>query len=105
MILFDYEKTGGAYGNRHCCQAFENCIYDYNLLDLAYAISIFTCNRGQVFERLGRVLCNPYWQYIFSDSKVTHLPFPTSDHCGFWIQMIGDGQRKTKPFKFFGTMA
>ncbi|MCH86708.1 RNA-directed DNA polymerase (Reverse transcriptase), partial [Trifolium medium] len=99
-VLFDHEKIGGAHANRHSCEAFENCINDCNLLDLGYAGSTFTWNRGQLYERLDRVLCNPTWQYLFPDSTIAHLPLPTSDHCGLWIQMTGSRHHNNKPFKF-----
>jgi hypothetical protein len=99
-VLFDHEKIGGAHANRGSCEVFESCVNDCNLLDLGYAGSNFTWNRGQLYERLDRVLCNPTWQEIFSDSIITHLPLPTSDHCGLWIQMTGTIHHNNRPFKF-----
>lgn len=80
---------------------FAGCILDCNLLDLGFSGPPFTWKSGQLLERLDRVLCNPAWQNLFPETSITHLPLPTSDHCGLWLRPIRSDRRQGY-FKFLG---
>lgn len=72
-------------------------------MDMGFSGSPFTWSRGQLKQRLDRVLCNPAWQDRFPSSVVTHIPLNTSYHYGMWFK-IEDGMIRPRRnyFKFLG---
>lgn len=51
---------GSAY--QPSCLAFEECLNECNLMDLGFKGPPYTWVRGDLRERLDRVVCNPDWQ-------------------------------------------
>lgn len=88
VVTSDKEKLGSGPANPSSYASFNACIRDCNLLDLGFAGPPFTWSRGYLKERLDRVLCNDAWLSMFPESSVTHLPIPTSDHCGLKLILI-----------------
>lgn len=102
-ILSASERSGGAEVNLRACNAFRGCLEDCGLLDMGFAGPPFTWIRGQLRERLDRVLCNSEWQSTFSTSSVTHVPLSSSDHCGLWLKVEnGTSRSRRNYFKFLG---
>jgi hypothetical protein len=101
-VLFSHEKDGGAPVNQASSTAFMNCINDCNLVDLGYSGPEFTWSRGNLRERLDRVLSNTAWHALFPNSTVTHLSLSSSDHCGLWLRLNNDlnSSEVTQNFKF-----
>lgn len=95
-------RKRGAPINSAASAAFTNCINGCHLLDLGYKGAPYTWIRGDLKERLDRVLCTLEWQDLFPNSSVTHLPLMSSDHCGLWLRLANrrDGQRGGFYFKF-----
>lgn len=72
---------------------------------MGYSGSPFTWSRGELRQRLDRVLCNSAWQDRFPTSSITHVPLSTSDHSGLWFK-IADGSNRPRRnyFKFLGAL-
>lgn len=87
QVLFDHEKQGGAPVNMVVSFAFSQCINASQLVDLGLSGQPFTWCRGELNERLDKVLGNSAWQSVFSNSSVTHLHLPSSYHCGLWVRV------------------
>lgn len=102
-IVSANERKGGAEFNIRASNAFLDCIKGCILIDMGFTGPPFTWCRGQLKERLDRVLCNSEWQSLFPSSSVTHVPLPSSDHCGLWLRVDnGNGRPRTNYFKFLG---
>lgn len=102
VVLHEKEKSGGAPFNFHHSAPFVHCIDMCQLVDLGFKGPCFTWKRGNLCERLDRVLSNTAWRAIFSTYLVIHLPIQSSDHCGLWLRMnpLNENQRKRDYFKF-----
>jgi hypothetical protein len=71
------------------------------LIDLGFSGHPFTWKRGNLQERLDRVLSNMEWQERFPSSAVIHISIPSSDHCGLFLQLSTDeGTPRRNYFKF-----
>lgn len=55
-------------------------------MDMGYKGPPCTWTRGQLRDRLDRVLGNADWQVTFPQSAIINLPLPSSNHCGLWIR-------------------
>ncbi|KAK7282263.1 hypothetical protein RIF29_10909 [Crotalaria pallida] len=62
----------------------------------------FTWQRGQLFERLDRVIANIEWRESFPNYSVINVPLPQSDHTTLWLRLDDNAgmNNKKKPFKF-----
>lgn len=103
-VLFAHEKEGGAPFNYNQSIPFSSCINSCNLLDLGFNGPPFTWSRGQLRERLDRILCNEAWQSLFPLSSVTHLSLPSSVHCGLWLRLDSSSTSSSQQgyFKLLG---
>ncbi|XP_057452371.1 uncharacterized protein LOC130744196 [Lotus japonicus] len=86
-ISCESEKQGGSPANRAAINRFKDCLDYCELADLGAKGPPFTWQRGELLERLDRVVANPLWRSIFSSASVTNLTLPPSDHCGLWLRM------------------
>ncbi|CAJ2637909.1 unnamed protein product [Trifolium pratense] len=104
-VLYEREKIGGAPINNHSVASFASCLSDCNLFYLGFAGHLFTFHRGNLHERLDRVVCNSAWQQIFPSSSNVYLPLSSSDHYGLWFRPQPDTTRcsKNNYFKFLGS--
>ncbi|CAJ2658508.1 unnamed protein product [Trifolium pratense] len=105
IVLYEREKIGGAPINNRSVASFASCLSDCNLFYLGFAGHPFTFHRGNLHERLDRVVCNSAWQQMFPSSSNVHLPLSSSDHCGLWFRPQPDTTRcrKNNYFKFLGS--
>lgn len=86
QVLYDYEKEGGVPLGSSAATSFADCINTCQLLDLGFKGQQFTWKRGDLKERLDRVLCTTDWQAMYPNCSVTYLPLVGSDHCGLWLR-------------------
>ncbi|GAU21713.1 hypothetical protein TSUD_180570 [Trifolium subterraneum] len=100
IVLFGHEKIDGAPVNQSSCNAFLNCINDCKLVDLGCSGPEFTCSRGNLRERLDRVLISTSWKTLFPNSSVTHLSISLYDHCGLWLRLRPNHHGARNNFKF-----
>ncbi|KAJ4837450.1 hypothetical protein Tsubulata_015301 [Turnera subulata] len=100
-LLGPNEKLGGEVLNTTYCRVFSDWIDDCELVDLGFKGSPYTWERGEVQERLDRVLANTSWSLPFPDAEVVHYPRTKSDHSTLllrlWPQHDSVGP---KPFRF-----
>lgn len=73
------------------------------MLDLGFVGPPFTWSRGDLKERIDRVLSNETWLSMFPDCSVTHLPIPTFDNCGLWTKTTQNRNLRNNYFKFLGS--
>lgn len=78
---------------------FHECLSVCEFDEIEAAGSPFTWQKGELFEKLDRVVANCSWRTWFPNSSVTNLPIPFSDHCALWLRTDKDGNCP-KPFKF-----
>lgn len=100
QILYTHEKEGGVPFSPVACSSFTNCINRCHLVDLGYKGHPFTWKRGDLKERLDRVLCTTSWQALFPNCSNTHLPLMSFDHCGLWVRNSADNGPRQSYFKF-----
>lgn len=80
---------------------FAHCINSCHLNDLGFKGLSFTWKRGDLRERLDRVLCNQEWQVLFPNSNVTNVPLASSAHCGLWLSTsVQQARGNASYFKF-----
>jgi hypothetical protein len=60
--------------------AFRNSLMDYGLEDIGFSGEIFTWKRGQIRERLDRVIANGDWAIMHPGATLDHLEYTKSDH-------------------------
>ncbi|KAJ1385345.1 Endonuclease/exonuclease/phosphatase superfamily [Sesbania bispinosa] len=101
-ILFEFEKVGGPGPNKRAMNAFASCLESCNLMEIQSKGPFLTWHRGNVRERLDRVVCTADWRMVFNQASVINLALPTSDHCGIWLNLdpVPYQLRANKPFKF-----
>lgn len=100
-LLHEDNKKGGSKSGSHSCKLFSKFCNDLCLKDVGFQGSKFTWNRGAVFERLDRVLCNHSWESLVPDTRVFHLHKIKSDHRPLAINfgMIST-PKVPRPFRF-----
>ncbi|KAK1661439.1 hypothetical protein QYE76_049598 [Lolium multiflorum] len=79
-ILYAHEKEGGNARPLRMMQKFWECLSDCGLEDLGYIGDIFTWRRGQIRERLDRVVGNEWWSTMFPYAAVINEEHARSDH-------------------------
>ncbi|KAH1108626.1 hypothetical protein J1N35_012394 [Gossypium stocksii] len=72
-IQSEEEKRGSSKKYSSNCPLFQQFCQSYSLEDLGFQGSNFTWNRGLVFERLDRALCNSHWDLLLPKTTVYHL--------------------------------
>ncbi|KAJ4850290.1 hypothetical protein Tsubulata_019918 [Turnera subulata] len=80
VLAFSHEKRRGGQPLASKCAHFRDWMGNCGLLDLGYKGPDYTWFRGDVAERLDRVLCNDAWRMRFPEGAVFHLPRRKSDH-------------------------
>ncbi|PPS07318.1 hypothetical protein GOBAR_AA13325 [Gossypium barbadense] len=69
--------------------------------DLGYKGSKFTWNKGLIFERLDRALCNYQWDVKFPCTAVYHLQKVMYNHRPLAIKFGNEGPKLNRPFRYF----
>ncbi|KAK5811979.1 hypothetical protein PVK06_027373 [Gossypium arboreum] len=100
VILDSREKRGGRVIGKRCA-LFSEFMDSMGLHDLGFSGPNFTWNRGEVFERLDRAICNDAWSLKFPLSKVLHLQKLKSDHRPIKLSILLEVQPSSRrPFRF-----
>ncbi|KAF9621696.1 hypothetical protein IFM89_026589 [Coptis chinensis] len=85
--------------------AFQEMVYNCGLIDVGYVGNIFTWCNGQeglsrMYQRLDRVLCNPFWRTSFAEAQVIHISTIHSDHKILLVQLHPKKSKLKRPFRF-----
>ncbi|KAK5793735.1 hypothetical protein PVK06_034892 [Gossypium arboreum] len=56
-VLNESERVGAASQSRLGCKWFQTFLFDYKIRDLGYSCSQFTWSRGNLSQRLDKVMC------------------------------------------------
>ncbi|KAL0295687.1 UNVERIFIED_CONTAM: hypothetical protein Scaly_3092700 [Sesamum calycinum] len=99
-ILHLSERQGGGYPRHHSMEEFQQTIFDCGLIDIGFEGSQFTWTNKRIWQRLDRVLFSREWLECFQDTKVSHLPRNTSDHCPIMISTDHITARRPSTFRF-----
>lgn len=96
-MLDEEDKRGGSRRSRVSYPLFKKFCFDYCLKDAGFQGPRFTWSRGNVLERLDRVLFNHQWQQMVSRMVVYHL-----HHRPLAVCFDMDNLRRiARPFRFF----
>ncbi|MDV3145785.1 MAG: hypothetical protein Q8736_02810, partial [Sweet potato little leaf phytoplasma] len=86
-ILFDEEKMGGGPPNHGSMRRFEHCLLNCSLSNIGFKGTPFTWQRGELQERLDRVVANDSWRSLFHNASLVNVPLVALDHTGLWLKM------------------
>ncbi|XP_042023085.1 uncharacterized protein LOC121770421 [Salvia splendens] len=104
IYLNDQERSGGAANGTHNKTGemldFAEVINDCNLIDPRSVRLRFTWARGDLFERLDRILINEGWASNVATTRVTVLPRVASDHGPLLVRCSESDTRPHAPFRF-----
>ncbi|CAN1181308.1 hypothetical protein LINPERHAP2_LOCUS35307, partial [Linum perenne] len=93
-MIDPYEKSGGARFSHIPAREFRNCIHDCSLFDNGFTWAKFTWFRGNLKERIDRVLYIAEWLRVFQNAQTYHLKRIKSNHQP--ILADGDGRLATE---------
>lgn len=104
IYLNEQERRGGtaeiSQGKTGEMLDFVEAINDCHLVDPGFDGSLFSWARGDLFERLDRVLINEGWSIGFAITRVTVLPRVVSDHGPLLVRCLETETRMRAPFRF-----
>ncbi|KAA3461025.1 reverse transcriptase [Gossypium australe] len=98
-LLDEDEKKCGSNRVVASCPAFQQVCSVCELKDLRFKCSKFTWNKGNIFERLDRALCNSRWELMFPNTAVFNILRIKFDHCPLSI-LFGSKIRTNSPCPF-----
>ncbi|XP_042056286.1 uncharacterized protein LOC121800861 [Salvia splendens] len=96
----DGGETRGCEEEKERMLDFAEAISDCQLLDVGADGPKFTWARGNVFERLDRVLLGEGWANMLESTHVSNLPRILSDHCPLLVEARLPGPRAKPSFRF-----
>ncbi|XP_020206760.1 uncharacterized protein LOC109791822 [Cajanus cajan] len=102
-VLQDGERHGGKQrAINKGDAAFRKLVKECDLIDMGFQGSPFAWKRGNLYERLDRVLINLDWQVIFPHANVLHLHPLKSNHCPIMLKLGGmmNSRNHRRPFRF-----
>lgn len=87
-LLHPHEKKGGI-STTQCrgSRAFQACINDCGVFYAGFQGYPFTWKKGQLEERLDKMVTNFEWRTCFAEVAVHHLPKYKSDHSPLWLSL------------------
>ncbi|KAL4311976.1 hypothetical protein GQ457_01G025270 [Hibiscus cannabinus] len=95
------ERRGGSGRNSRGCPIFADFMFKSGLMDMGFSGPEFTWNRGDLYQRLDRFICNSTWYSIFPASEVHHLQRIGSDHCPILLDTGNSNRMSTmRPYRF-----
>lgn len=77
-------------------------LQDCNLIDAGFQGSAFTWKKGNLFQRLDRMLINMHWRLCFPQAAMFHLPYFKSDHRAMLLKVKrrSEANQRRRPFRF-----
>ncbi|KAK5785567.1 hypothetical protein PVK06_040163 [Gossypium arboreum] len=72
-VLNESERVGAASQSRLGCKWFQTFLFDYKIRDLGYSCSQFTWSRGNLSQRLDKVISNSEWDFFAPNYAVHNL--------------------------------
>ncbi|XP_042016190.1 uncharacterized protein LOC121764200 [Salvia splendens] len=99
-FVSEEERQGGVRKRTREMLDFAEAISDCQLLDVGADGPKFTWARGNVFERLDRVLLGEGWANMFESTRVSNLPRILSDHCPLLVEARLPEPRAKPSFRF-----
>ena len=105
LILHANEKRGGSFSPDPFRTHLENIIQDHDLIDVApknrrYTWSNRKLGKGNIMERLDRILINVTYLSSFSVGYANILPFSASDHYSITLTLETHCSLGPIPFKY-----
>ncbi|KAL4319850.1 hypothetical protein GQ457_18G018210 [Hibiscus cannabinus] len=95
------ERRGGSGRNSQGCPIFADFMFKSGLMDMGFSGPEFTWNRGDLYQRVDRFICNSTWYSIFPASEVHHLQRIGSDHCPILLDTGNSNRMSTmRPYRF-----
>ncbi|EEF38254.1 conserved hypothetical protein [Ricinus communis] len=74
------EKAGASSVRLSKCNKLKNIMDKCSFYNMGFKGPKFTWERGMVYERLDKGICNVSWGLKFPESTIHHLPRIKSDH-------------------------
>ncbi|XP_020597516.1 uncharacterized protein LOC110037259 [Phalaenopsis equestris] len=96
-IAQSVEKIGGRSPNLAKMNLFFDDITQVVLFDIGFNGTEFTWKRGEICERLDRILVNDLWCQYFLYTFVTHLSLVGSDHIPLLISITASELYNSPP--------
>lgn len=79
-ILNVYERKEGSKNRSTICKLFQSFLHDISLQDMGFHGPMFAWNRGELFQRLDRAICNEQWVNFALNYFVHYLHKLKLDH-------------------------
>ncbi|XP_042030927.1 uncharacterized protein LOC121777663 [Salvia splendens] len=99
-LRLETERNGSSNNRYREMLDFVEVIEDCQLLDPGFDSPEFSGARGDLRERLDRVLIGEGWSTAYEITRVTHLPRVSSDHGPLLIRCNVWAQPTRPPFRF-----
>ena len=99
IFVSEDERQRSSHNRTREMFEFAEAISDCQLLDVGADGPRFTWSRGEIFERLDRVLLGEGWANLFEASRANHPRF-LSDHCPLLSSCRLPGLGARPPFHF-----
>ncbi|XP_023917864.2 uncharacterized protein LOC112029415 [Quercus suber] len=105
-VLMGDDKFGGRLVNLGKALRFQECLDNYNMIDIGFSRPRYTWSNRRplsrlIQERIDRVFLNAEWNSLYPEAAVFHLEMTESDHCP--VKLCMDNNRTVqflKPFRF-----
>ncbi|KAI0510194.1 hypothetical protein KFK09_010794 [Dendrobium nobile] len=94
------ERLGGAMPILRAMEDFNSMISQCDLHDIGFFGGAYTWNRGNLWQRLDRILFNNDWIAKFHMTHVEHLSRTTSDHAPLLLSINANKSFISSAFKF-----
>ncbi|KAH1121487.1 hypothetical protein J1N35_004647 [Gossypium stocksii] len=99
ILSLDDQKDSHAKGHKY--QSFGEFMDKVPMHDPGFQRPLFTWHRGNLSERLNRVVGSDAWMEAFSNCLITHLPKIKSDHRPLLLKFYYDSScAPNRPFRF-----
>ncbi|KAI0500737.1 hypothetical protein KFK09_018953 [Dendrobium nobile] len=94
------ERLGGNIPNAQAMDDFNSMISTCELHDIGFFGNAFTWSRGNLWQRLDRLLFNNDWMAKFHVTHVEHLSRTASDHAPLLLSITNSNVYIPNAFKF-----
>ncbi|KAG4179860.1 hypothetical protein ERO13_A10G131300v2 [Gossypium hirsutum] len=98
-VLNESERVGAASQSRLGCKWFQTFLFDYKIRDLGYSCSQFTWSRGNLSQRLDKVISNSEWDFFAPNYAVHNLHRLKLDNRPILVSLRLNFQWDSGPFQ------